>query len=89
MEVKTCLYSAALPLPSESFDTVISDIPFGRKLEITKDIQLLPDILQEMERYVWPLTGLGFGVNVMMVCDPKRLVSFGFALFQTLSSSVI
>ncbi|KAK1205714.1 THUM2 protein, partial [Pygoscelis papua] len=40
----------ALPLPSESFDTVISDIPFGKKFEITKDIQLLPDILQEMER---------------------------------------
>ncbi|KAM9241377.1 U6 snRNA (guanine-N(2))-methyltransferase THUMPD2 isoform 2-T2 [Leptosomus discolor] len=40
----------ALPLPSESFDAVISDIPFGKKFRITKDIQLLPDILQEMER---------------------------------------
>ncbi|KFP08893.1 THUMP domain-containing protein 2 [Egretta garzetta] len=40
----------ALPLPSESFDAVISDIPFGKKFKITKDIQLLPDILQEMER---------------------------------------
>ncbi|KAF1565594.1 UNVERIFIED_CONTAM: THUMP domain-containing protein 2, partial [Eudyptes pachyrhynchus] len=50
LDVKTYLYSAALPLPSESFDTVISDIPFGKKFEITKDIQLLPDILQEMER---------------------------------------
>ncbi|NXO60474.1 THUM2 protein, partial [Aramus guarauna] len=40
----------ALPLPSESFDTVISDIPFGKKFKITKDIQLLSDILQEMER---------------------------------------
>ncbi|XP_065593219.1 THUMP domain-containing protein 2 isoform X2 [Cyrtonyx montezumae] len=40
----------ALPLPSESFDAVISDIPFGRKFKITKDIQFLPDILQEMER---------------------------------------
>ncbi|NXK11724.1 THUM2 protein, partial [Herpetotheres cachinnans] len=39
-----------LPLPSESFDAVISDIPFGKKFKITKDIQLLPDILQEMER---------------------------------------
>ncbi|KAM6207329.1 LOW QUALITY PROTEIN: U6 snRNA (guanine-N(2))-methyltransferase THUMPD2 [Sarcoramphus papa] len=48
--VKTCLYSAALPLPSESFDTVISDILFGKKFKITKDIQVLPDILQEMER---------------------------------------
>ncbi|XP_008503233.2 THUMP domain-containing protein 2 isoform X1 [Calypte anna] len=40
----------ALPLPSESFDAVISDIPFGKKFKITRDIQLLPDILQEMER---------------------------------------
>ncbi|KFO80814.1 THUMP domain-containing protein 2 [Cuculus canorus] len=40
----------ALPLPSESFDAVIADIPFGKKFKITKDIQLLPDILQEMER---------------------------------------
>ncbi|XP_059684425.1 THUMP domain-containing protein 2-like [Gavia stellata] len=40
----------ALPLPSESFDAVISDIPFGKKFKITKDIQLLPDVLQEMER---------------------------------------
>lgn len=54
-DVKTHLYSAALPLPSESFDAVISDIPFGKKFKITKDIQLLPDILQEMERYVWPV----------------------------------
>ncbi|XP_031975033.1 THUMP domain-containing protein 2 isoform X5 [Corvus moneduloides] len=40
----------ALPLPSESFDSVISDIPFGKKFKITNDAQLLPDILQEMER---------------------------------------
>uniref|UniRef100_A0A672UM33 U6 snRNA (guanine-N(2))-methyltransferase THUMPD2 n=1 Tax=Strigops habroptila TaxID=2489341 RepID=A0A672UM33_STRHB len=40
----------AVPLPSESFDAVISDIPFGKKFKITKDIQILPDILQEMER---------------------------------------
>ncbi|NXS77215.1 THUM2 protein, partial [Erpornis zantholeuca] len=40
----------ALPLPSESFDSVISDIPFGKKFRITKDAQLLPDILQEMKR---------------------------------------
>ena len=61
--VKTCLYSAALPVPSESFDAVISDIPFGKKFKITKDIQLLLDILQGMERTVWPLTGLGFGLR--------------------------
>ncbi|NXS07554.1 THUM2 protein, partial [Neodrepanis coruscans] len=40
----------ALPLPSESFDTVISDIPFGKKFKITNDAQLLPNILQEMDR---------------------------------------
>ncbi|NXM17598.1 THUM2 protein, partial [Ploceus nigricollis] len=40
----------ALPLPSESFDSVISDIPFGKKFKTTSDAQLLPDILQEMER---------------------------------------
>ncbi|NWW00402.1 THUM2 protein, partial [Machaerirhynchus nigripectus] len=41
----------ALPLPSESFDSVISDIPFGKKFKITNDAQI-PDILQEMERVV-------------------------------------
>ncbi|KAL9868240.1 U6 snRNA (guanine-N(2))-methyltransferase THUMPD2 isoform 2-T2 [Geothlypis trichas] len=40
----------ALPLPSESFDSVISDIPFGKKFKTTSDAQLLPDLLQEMER---------------------------------------
>nr|XP_030117054.3 THUMP domain-containing protein 2 [Taeniopygia guttata] len=40
----------ALPLPSESFDSVISDIPFGKKFKTTSDAQLLPDILQEMQR---------------------------------------
>ncbi|XP_057878338.1 THUMP domain-containing protein 2 [Melospiza georgiana] len=40
----------ALPLPSESFDSVISDIPFGKKFKTTRDAQLLPDLLQEMER---------------------------------------
>ncbi|KAM4792902.1 U6 snRNA (guanine-N(2))-methyltransferase THUMPD2 isoform 1-T1 [Cyanocitta cristata] len=40
----------ALPLPSESFDCVISDIPFGKKFKITNDALFLPDILQEMER---------------------------------------
>ncbi|NWR12013.1 THUM2 protein, partial [Paradoxornis webbianus] len=40
----------ALPLPSESFDSVISDVPFGKKFKTTNDAQLLPDILQEMER---------------------------------------
>lgn len=40
----------ALPLPSESFDSVISDIPFGKKFKTTSDAQLLPDLLHEMER---------------------------------------
>ncbi|XP_043400168.1 THUMP domain-containing protein 2 isoform X2 [Chelonia mydas] len=40
----------ALPLPSESVDVVISDIPFGKKFKITKDTKLLQNILREMER---------------------------------------
>uniref|UniRef100_A0A8C8SKR8 U6 snRNA (guanine-N(2))-methyltransferase THUMPD2 n=1 Tax=Pelusios castaneus TaxID=367368 RepID=A0A8C8SKR8_9SAUR len=40
----------ALPLPSESIDVVISDVPFGKKFKITKDIKHLPDILREIER---------------------------------------
>ncbi|XP_027973073.1 THUMP domain-containing protein 2 isoform X2 [Eumetopias jubatus] len=36
-----------LPLPSESVDTIISDIPFGKKFKLGKDIK---NILQEMER---------------------------------------
>ncbi|XP_010603257.1 THUMP domain-containing protein 2 isoform X5 [Fukomys damarensis] len=35
-----------LPLPSESVDIIISDIPFGKKFKIGKDIKT---ILQEME----------------------------------------
>ncbi|NWI94051.1 THUM2 protein, partial [Pitta sordida] len=37
----------ALPLPSGSVDSVISDIPFGKKFKLRNDAQ---DILQEMER---------------------------------------
>lgn len=36
-----------LPLPSESVDVIISDIPFGKKFKLAKDIKR---ILQEMER---------------------------------------
>ncbi|XP_045664973.1 THUMP domain-containing protein 2 isoform X2 [Ursus americanus] len=36
-----------LPLPSESVDIIISDIPFGKKFKLGKDIK---NILQEMER---------------------------------------
>ncbi|XP_007943234.1 THUMP domain-containing protein 2 [Orycteropus afer afer] len=36
-----------LPLPSESIDIIISDIPFGKKFKLGKDIK---SILQEMER---------------------------------------
>ncbi|EMP36583.1 THUMP domain-containing protein 2, partial [Chelonia mydas] len=42
----------ALPLPSESVDVVISDIPFGKKFKITKDTKLLQNILREMERHM-------------------------------------
>ncbi|XP_027631023.1 THUMP domain-containing protein 2 isoform X2 [Tupaia chinensis] len=35
-----------LPLPSESVDVIISDIPFGKKFKLGKDIK---SILQEME----------------------------------------
>ncbi|XP_061481542.1 THUMP domain-containing protein 2 [Rhineura floridana] len=40
----------ALPLPSESIDVVLADIPFGKKFEITKDMMLLPKVFQEIER---------------------------------------
>ncbi|XP_062824999.1 THUMP domain-containing protein 2 isoform X3 [Anolis carolinensis] len=40
----------ALPLPSESIDVVLADIPFGKKFKITKDMELLPDVFQELER---------------------------------------
>nr|XP_019825604.1 PREDICTED: THUMP domain-containing protein 2 isoform X2 [Bos indicus] len=36
-----------LPLPSESVDIIISDIPFGKKFKLGKDIKRM---LQEMER---------------------------------------
>ncbi|OBS57689.1 hypothetical protein A6R68_11187, partial [Neotoma lepida] len=36
-----------LPLPSQSVDVIISDIPFGKKFKLGKDIK---SILQEMER---------------------------------------
>ncbi|XP_006839522.1 PREDICTED: THUMP domain-containing protein 2-like [Chrysochloris asiatica] len=36
-----------LPLPTESVDIIISDIPFGKKFKLGKDIK---SILQEMER---------------------------------------
>lgn len=38
---------AELPLPSQSVDVIISDIPFGKKFKLGKDIK---SILQEMER---------------------------------------
>ncbi|XP_062979954.1 THUMP domain-containing protein 2 [Elgaria multicarinata webbii] len=40
----------ALPLPSECIDVVLADIPFGQKFKITKDMKLLPDVFQELER---------------------------------------
>lgn len=38
---------ADLPLPAQSVDVIISDIPFGKKFKLGKDIK---SILQEMER---------------------------------------
>ncbi|XP_042321719.1 THUMP domain-containing protein 2 isoform X2 [Sceloporus undulatus] len=40
----------ALPLPSESIDVVLADVPFGKKFKITKEMKLLPDVFQELER---------------------------------------
>ncbi|XP_044285152.1 THUMP domain-containing protein 2 isoform X3 [Varanus komodoensis] len=42
----------ALPFPSESIDVVLADIPFGKKFKITKDMKILPDVFQELERVV-------------------------------------
>uniref|UniRef100_A0A6J0TS73 THUMP domain-containing protein 2 isoform X1 n=2 Tax=Pogona vitticeps TaxID=103695 RepID=A0A6J0TS73_9SAUR len=42
--------ATALPLTSESIDIALADIPFGKKFKITKDMELIPDILQELER---------------------------------------
>ncbi|NWW54884.1 THUM2 protein, partial [Pedionomus torquatus] len=61
----------ALPLPSERFDAVISDIPFGKKFEITKDIQLLPDILQEMERVL----RVGGTIVLLLSQDLHKLIN--------------
>ncbi|XP_036729506.1 THUMP domain-containing protein 2 isoform X3 [Balaenoptera musculus] len=43
-----------LPLPSESVDIIISDIPFGKKFKLGKDIK---HIIQEMERSSHPFPG--------------------------------
>ncbi|NXS30905.1 THUM2 protein, partial [Pomatostomus ruficeps] len=60
----------ALPLPSESFDSVIADIPFGKKFRITSDAQLLPDILQEMERVL----RVGGTIVLLLSRDLRRRV---------------
>ncbi|NXY24755.1 THUM2 protein, partial [Atrichornis clamosus] len=60
----------ALPLPSESFDTVISDIPFGKKFKITTDAQLLPDILPEMERVL----RVGGTIVLLLSQDLRKLM---------------
>lgn len=39
--------TAEIPLPSQSVDVIISDIPFGKKFKLGKDIK---SILEEMER---------------------------------------
>ncbi|KAM6433365.1 U6 snRNA (guanine-N(2))-methyltransferase THUMPD2 [Rhynochetos jubatus] len=64
----------ALPLPSESFDAVISDIPFGKKFKITKDTEPLPHILQEMERVL----RVGGTIVLLLSQDLRKHVD-GFA----------
>ncbi|XP_062934183.1 THUMP domain-containing protein 2 isoform X2 [Cynocephalus volans] len=51
-----------LPLPSESVSVIISDIPFGKKFKLGKDIK---SILQEMESNSQDcmFTGLGHGTQ--------------------------
>uniref|UniRef100_A0A670KDB3 THUMP domain containing 2 n=1 Tax=Podarcis muralis TaxID=64176 RepID=A0A670KDB3_PODMU len=62
----------ALPFQSESIDVVLADIPFGKKFKITKDMTLLPDVFQEIERYV---VLCGGGIVVLLLSQElyKRL----------------
>ncbi|KAJ7341228.1 hypothetical protein JRQ81_005093 [Phrynocephalus forsythii] len=46
--------ATALPLASESIDTALADIPFGKKFKVAKDKKLIPDILQELQRVLSP-----------------------------------
>lgn len=56
-----------LPLPSESVDIIISDIPFGKKFKIGKDIKT---ILQEMERVLH----VGGTIVLLLSEDHHRLL---------------
>nr|XP_028580804.1 THUMP domain-containing protein 2 isoform X2 [Podarcis muralis] len=60
----------ALPFQSESIDVVLADIPFGKKFKITKDMTLLPDVFQEIERVL-----CGGGIVVLLLSQElyKRL----------------
>ncbi|KAM5317165.1 U6 snRNA (guanine-N(2))-methyltransferase THUMPD2 isoform 2-T2 [Glossophaga mutica] len=53
-----------LPLPSESVDVIISDIPFGKKFKLGKDIK---SILREMERVLH-----AGGVVVLLLSEAHR-----------------
>ncbi|MBZ3869406.1 THUMP domain-containing protein 2 [Sciurus carolinensis] len=56
-----------LPLPSDSVDIIISDIPFGKKFKLGKDIK---SILQEMERVL----GVGGTAVLLLSEDHHRLL---------------
>ncbi|XP_021109421.1 THUMP domain-containing protein 2 isoform X2 [Heterocephalus glaber] len=56
-----------LPLPSESIDIIISDIPFGKKFKLGKDIKT---ILQEMERVLH----VGGTIVLLLSKDHHRLL---------------
>ncbi|XP_025061475.1 THUMP domain-containing protein 2 isoform X2 [Alligator sinensis] len=74
----------ALPLPSESIDVVISDVPFGKKFTITKDIKLVPDILREMERVLH----VGGTVVLLLSQDPHKYVDGPIANYVENNASV-
>ncbi|KAM6179610.1 THUMP domain-containing protein 2-like [Erethizon dorsatum] len=57
-----------LPLPSESVDIIISDIPFGKKFKLGKDIKI---ILQEMERVL----RVGGIIVLLLSQDHHRLLT--------------
>ncbi|XP_005390964.1 PREDICTED: THUMP domain-containing protein 2 isoform X2 [Chinchilla lanigera] len=57
-----------LPLPSESVDIIISDIPFGKKFKLGKDIRT---ILQEMERVL----RVGGTIVLLLSEDHHRLLT--------------
>ncbi|KAM6460971.1 U6 snRNA (guanine-N(2))-methyltransferase THUMPD2 isoform 1-T2 [Liasis olivaceus] len=64
-----------LPFPSESIDTILTDIPFGKKFKITEDMKFLPRLFQELERV------LCFGGTVVLLLNQElyKCISNGIA----------